>query len=66
MLKNVKFYYEKLEDDEQRDVEEVVLLYLDIYKKALIEIENQIPIELYNMLDAIRLSSMQEDKHIKI
>lgn len=66
MLKNVKFYYENLEDDEQREVEEGVLLYLDIYKKSLIQIENQIPAELYNMLDARRLFSMQEDKHIKM
>lgn len=66
MLKNVQFYYDHLEDDEQRDVEEGVLLYLDIYKKALIEIENEIPRELYNMLDARRLSTMQEGKHIKI
>lgn len=65
-MKNVQFYYEHLEDDEQREVEEAVLLYLDIYKKALIEIENQISAELYNMLDARRLSAMKEDKHIKI
>lgn len=33
-------YYDTLEVDEQREVEEVVLLYLDIYKKAFIKIEN--------------------------
>lgn len=43
MIKNVQLYYDHLEEDEQREVEEAILLYLDIYKKALIEIENQIP-----------------------
>lgn len=66
MLKNVQFYYEHLDDDEQREVEEAVLLYLGIYKKALLEIENQIPPQLYNNLDARRLSGMEEDKKIKI
>lgn len=35
MLKNVQFYYEHLDNDEQREVEEAVLLYLDIYIRKL-------------------------------
>lgn len=65
-LKNVQFYYEHLDDDEEREVEELVLLYLDIYKKTLLEIENQIPTQLYGILDARILSAMDEDKNIKI
>lgn len=58
MLKNVQFYYEHLDDDEQRENEEAFLLYLDIFKKALLEIEKQIPTKLYDDLDARRLSAM--------
>lgn len=66
MLKIVQFYYENLDDDEKREVEEAVLLYLDIYKKTLLDIENQILAQLYDKLDARRLSTMEEDNHIKI
>ncbi|XP_059072498.1 uncharacterized protein LOC131873613 [Cryptomeria japonica] len=66
MLKNVQLYYEHLDDDEQREVEEAVLLYLDIYKKALLEIEKQISAQLYDNLDGRRLSAIEEDKQIKI
>lgn len=66
MLKNVQFYYEHLDGDEQREVEEAILLYLDIYKKALLETENQILVHLYDILDARILSAIEEDRHIKI
>lgn len=38
MLKNVSIYYEDLEDDEKNEIEEAIFLYMDIYKKALVEI----------------------------
>lgn len=66
MLKNIPHYYEHLDDNEQKEIEEVVLLYLDIYKKALLEIAKQILTQLYNNLNARRLSSMEEVRHIKI
>lgn len=50
----------------RNEIEEVVLLYLDIYKKALLEIEKKILIDLYNKLDARRSFSIEEDKYIKV
>lgn len=55
-----------MDDVVQKEIEEAILLYLDIYKKALLEIEQQILAELYNKLDDRRLSTLEEDKHIKI
>lgn len=66
ILSNIQHYYGDMDDKEQKEIEESVLLYLDIYKKALIRIETQIPADLYNKLDARRLSAIEEDKHIKI
>lgn len=42
------------------------MLHLDIFKKALLEIEKKIPTQLYNNLDARRSSVIDEDQHIKI
>lgn len=55
-----------MDDVEQKKIEEVALLYLDIQKKALLEIKRKIPPKLYNKLDARRLSALEEDMHIKI
>lgn len=60
MLKNVQHYYE------HKEIEEAILLYLDIFKKDLLEIEKQQLTQLYDNLDARRLSTMEEDKRIKI
>lgn len=57
MLKNKFKYYE--------DLEEAILLYLDIYKKSLIEILKEIPLSLYNKLEARRLDAVKRDREIK-
>lgn len=62
----IQYCYENMDDIEQKKIEEAILLYLDIYKKALLEIEKQIATELYNKLDARRLLAIEEDRHIKI
>lgn len=40
ILSNIQHYYVHMDDKEQIEIEESVLLYLDIYKKTLLEIEN--------------------------
>lgn len=66
ILSNIQHYYGNMDDKEQKEIEEAILLYLNIYKKALIEIETQIPTDFYNKLDARRLYTIEEDKHIKV
>lgn len=66
ILRKIHHYYGDMDDKEQKEIEESILLYLDIYKKALLEIEKQIPIDLYNKLDSRRSSFIEEDKHIKV
>lgn len=43
ILSNIQHYYIHMDDKQKDEIEESVLLYLDIYKKALIEIEKKIP-----------------------
>lgn len=62
VLKNVSNFYEDLEDNKKNEIEEAILLYLDIYKKALVEILKEIPLSLYNKLDTRRLYEIRRDK----
>lgn len=40
-------------------------MYIDIYKKALVEILKEIPLSLYNKLESRRLDAINRDKEIK-
>lgn len=42
------------------------MLHLDIFNKALLDIEKKILTQLYSNLDARRLYVIEEDQHIKI
>lgn len=44
--------YDKFGEEEQRQIEDVVVLLMNKFSKALIELQGQIPNYLYNKLDA--------------
>lgn len=58
-------YYESLEENEENEIEEVIFLHIDIYKKALVENLKEIPLSLYNKLHARRLDTVKRDREIK-
>lgn len=64
-LKNVPIYYENFDDKYQRAIEEVVVEYMDVYSKTLIELTSMIPKSLYDILDARRHTTSLEDERIK-
>lgn len=55
-LKNISVYYVNMDYNDQRKIE-VVILYMDVFSKALIELEKYLPIELYRLIDARRKSA---------
>lgn len=65
ILKNVSNFSEDLDDNEKNEIEEAILLHLDIYKKTLVEILKEIPLSLYNKLDARTLDAIRRDIEIK-
>ncbi|XP_059071295.1 uncharacterized protein LOC131865106 [Cryptomeria japonica] len=62
-LNNVSTYYENFDDKDQREVKEVIVKYMDVYSKALLELSSMIPKSLYDILDARRhIASLEDDK----
>lgn len=45
-LKNIFVYYENLDDNDTRQIEEVVVLHLDIFSRILIELDRSLPKDL--------------------
>lgn len=64
-LKNISVYYNNFDENEKREVEEVVVLHLHNFSKSLIELERSIPKDLYNILDARRLTASRLVKEMK-
>lgn len=64
-LKNTSPHYENFDKNDQRKTEEVVVLHLLNFNKSLIKLECSIPKDLYNILDARRLTSSRLDKEMK-
>lgn len=64
-LKNIFAYYDNLDDNDKRQIEEAIVLHLDVFSKALIELEHYLPKYLYSLLDARRKSASQMDKEMK-
>lgn len=65
-LKNISKLYDTLFADDKERIENNVILHLDIYKKFLIEIVDEIPTNLYRRLEARRVAIVELDKKIKI
>lgn len=53
-LKNIEKIYDTLSANEKEQVEEGVILHMDMYKKFLMEVANEIPDDLYKRLEARR------------
>lgn len=64
-LKNILVYYVNMDHKYQRKIEEAVILYMDVFSKALIELEKYFPKDLYSLIDARKKSASQMDREIK-
>lgn len=64
-LNNMFVYYENMDVKNQRQIEEAAILYIDVFSKALIELEKYLPKDLYSLIDARRKSASQMDREIK-
>lgn len=64
-LKNIHVYYENCDDKDQRAIEEVVVQYMNVFRKALLELSSMIPKELYEILDVWRHTTSLEDEILK-
>lgn len=58
--------YHSFKDLDKGTIEESIILYLDIYKKVLIEVVDDLPNDLYLRLEAKRMSVMELDKKLKV
>lgn len=65
-LSNVKKYYHSFKDSDKETIEASIILHLDIYKKVLIEVVDDLPNDLYIRLEAKRMSVMELDKNLKV
>lgn len=63
---NVNKWYNFFKDSDKQTIEESIILHLDIYKKVLIEVIDDLPNDLYMRLEAKRLSVMELDKKLKV
>lgn len=64
-LKHISEYYENCDENDEREIEEVIEEYMNIYKKTLIELSSMIMKGLYEILDARRHTASLEDERIK-
>lgn len=65
-LSNISKSYNTFTNEEKESIESSVIIHLDIYKKFLIEVVDDLPCDLYRRLDAKRLAIVELDKKIKI
>lgn len=65
-LSNVRKLYSTFTNEEKKSIENSVTLHLDIYKKFLIEVVDDLPSDLYRRLDAKRLAIVELDKKINV
>lgn len=65
-LSNVSKFYHSFKDLDKDTIEESIILYLDIYKKVLIEFIDVLPNDSYLRLEAKRMSTMELDKKLKV
>lgn len=65
-MSNVIKLYNTSTNEENESIENSVILHLDIYKKFLIEVVDDLASDLYRRLDAKRLAIVELDKKIKV
>lgn len=62
-LSNINKYYHTFKDSDKGTIEESIIRHLDIYKKVLIEVIDDLPDDLYLRLEAKRMFIMELDKN---
>lgn len=65
-LCNVNKLYHSIKDLDRDTIEEYIILHLEIYKKVLIEVVDDVPNHLYIRLEAKRMSVMEFNKKLKV
>lgn len=65
-MSNIHKMYKSSNDFDRQSIEESIILHLDIYKKVLIKVVDDLPNELYRNLEAKRIAVMEIDKKLKI
>lgn len=65
-ISNINKCYHTFKDFDKETIKESIILYLDIYKKVLIEVINVLLNDLYLRLEAKRMSIMELDKKLKV
>lgn len=61
-LKNLGSCLDNFDEGDKRKIEQVVLLYLHNFRKALIESEKTILKDFYSLIDAIRMTTSKIDR----
>lgn len=64
-LKNLGAYFENFDERDKRKVEEAIVLYLHNFSKTLIELEKDHSKNLYNLIDARRMTTSKIDREMK-
>lgn len=64
-LDNISLFFDGFEEKDKKEIEEEILLYLDSFSRALIELEKILPKELYDKLEAKKLHAQTLDRQIK-
>lgn len=65
-LANLSKWFNSSKDPDKNTIEESIILHLDIYKKVLIEVIDELPSDLYMRLEDKRVSMMELDKKLKV
>lgn len=63
---NISKCYHTFKDSDKGTIEESIILHLDIYKKVLIQVVDDLPNDLYLRLEEKRMSIMELDKKLKV
>ncbi|XP_059064475.1 uncharacterized protein LOC131054486 [Cryptomeria japonica] len=65
-LSNINKCYHTFKDYDKGTIEESIILHLDIYKRVLFEVIDDLPNDLYLRLEAKRMSIMELENKLKV
>lgn len=61
-LDDISSFFDSFEEKDKKQIEETILLYLDYFSRALIELEKNFPKELYDKLEVKKLHAQYWDR----
>lgn len=64
-LKNIYVFYIEFDEEDKKQLEEAISLYLDSFSKILIELEKILPKELYYILEIRKIHVQNLDRQIR-